>query len=58
MKDVCDVVFMFEGECYGVSCVNDLLCEMCFVRNFVWYNLKIVYVYYDKKKDKGRDYLN
>lgn len=54
MKGVCDVVFMFENECYGVSCLNELLCELCFVRNFVRYNLWIVYVYYDIKKDKGK----
>lgn len=57
MKDACDVAFMLEGECYGVSCVNDSLCETRPARNPARYNPKIAYVYHDKKKDKGRNCL-
>lgn len=57
MKDACDVAFMLEGECYGVSCVNDSLCETRPARNPTRYNPKIAYVYHDKKKDKGRNRL-
>ena len=55
MKDACDVAFMLEGECYGVSCVNDSLCETRPARNPARYNPKIAYVYHDKKKDQGRN---
>ena len=58
MKDACDVAFMLEGECYGVSCVNDSLCETRPARNPARYNPKIAYVYHDKKKDQGRNLPN
>lgn len=54
MKDACDVAFLLESECYGVSCVNESLCESRPARNPARYNPKIVYVYHDKKKDEGK----
>ena len=53
-KDACDVAFMLEGECYGVKCINESLCETRPARNPARYNPKIVYVYHDKKKDEGK----
>lgn len=57
IKDACDVAFMLEGECYGVTCVNDSLCETRPARNPARYSPKIVYVHRDKKKDKGRAHI-
>ncbi|XP_022798423.1 uncharacterized protein LOC111336565 isoform X1 [Stylophora pistillata] len=51
MKNACDVAFMLENECYGVSCLNESLCESRPARNPARYNPRIVYVYHDKKKD-------
>lgn len=53
-KDACDVAFMLEGECYGVKCINESLCETRPARNPARYNPKIVYVYHDRKKDEGK----
>ena len=54
MKSACDVAFMLENECYGVSCLNESLCESRPARNPARYNPRIVYVYHDTKKDKGK----
>ena len=53
IKDACDVAFMLEGECYGVTCVNDSLCETRPARNPARYNPKIVYVHHESKKGKA-----
>ncbi|PFX33592.1 Tolloid-like protein 1 [Stylophora pistillata] len=53
MKNACDVAFMLENECYGVSCLNESLCESRPARNPARYNPRIVYVYHDKKKDNA-----
>ena len=52
IKDACDVAFMLEGECYGVTCVNDSMCDTRPARNPARYNPKIVYVHHEKKKGK------
>ena len=56
IKAACDLAFMLEGECYGVKCVNDSLCQTRPARNPARYNPKIVYVYHEKNKDKGKRY--
>ncbi|XP_066025158.1 uncharacterized protein [Pocillopora verrucosa] len=53
MKSACDVAFMLENECYGVSCLNESLCESRPARNPARYNPRIAYVYHDTKKDKA-----
>ena len=50
----CDVAFLLENECYGVSCLNDKLCETRRARNPQRYNPEIAYVYHGKAKDKGK----
>lgn len=57
MKDACDVAFMLEGECYGVACSNESLCETRPARNPARYNPRIVYVYHDKRKGKGTTHI-
>ncbi|XP_015765053.1 PREDICTED: uncharacterized protein LOC107343965 [Acropora digitifera] len=51
LKDACDVAFMLEEECYGVSCVNESMCEMRPARNPSRYNPKLAYVHHEKAKD-------
>lgn len=53
LKDACDVAFMLEGECYGVSCVNESMCEMRPARNPSRYNPKLAYIHHEKAKDIG-----
>ena len=53
LKDTCDVAFMLEGECYGVSCVNESMCETRPARNPSRYNPKVAYIHHEKAKDKG-----
>ena len=57
LKDACDVAFMLEEECYGVSCVNESMCEMRPARNPSRYNPKLAYVHHEKAKDTGMKQL-
>ena len=47
------MAFMLEGECYGVSCVNESVCETRPARNPARYNPMVVYVHHEKEKNKG-----
>ncbi|XP_048589005.1 uncharacterized protein LOC5518116 isoform X2 [Nematostella vectensis] len=48
-KSTCDVAFMLEDECYGVSCISNTLCKTRPARNPGRYKPKVAYVYHDGK---------
>ncbi|KAK3699402.1 hypothetical protein QZH41_018563 [Actinostola sp. cb2023] len=48
-KATCDVAFLLEAECYGVSCLSNQLCKTRKAKNPWRYRPQIAYIYHDEK---------
>ena len=46
-KSTCDVAFLLEDECYGVSCLSNALCKTRQAKNPWRYHPQIAYTYHD-----------